>query len=84
LRGNSCYRGLRVVVDFIFALSVLGVFFYAVQRFRTAPESGIAAVALSLVSIFLIALAIAARQTTLILIDIADSLLRRNSKDDTE
>jgi len=69
-------------VDFIFALSVLGVLFYAVERFRAAQDFGIAAVALSLVSIFVIALAFAARQTTLILIDIADALLRRNSNDE--
>ena len=87
VRANTCYRVLRGLIDVVFGLAVFLVggclLEYLGIMSREHDENWILyTVGWSISGILVIVILIAARQSALLLIDIADTLLYEHSKDD--
>jgi hypothetical protein len=82
IRQNSCYGVLRAIIEVTFWLSLLGTIvpsFIIFVNFMTAPEGGDYAFYTIFVGSLISILLVAARQSALLLIDIADTLLHKNA-----
>jgi hypothetical protein len=78
IRANTCYGVLRTIIEISFVFSLIAALGYTlVAGIGSLGGNGILAAFTGLLVIFLL---VAARQSALLLIDIADTLLHEHSK----
>ena len=80
IRKNSCYGVLRFIIEITFGLSLIGtIIFFFVTLIQTSEGNGVATLSIAFAGVLAVTFLVAARQSALLLIDIADTLLHKNA-----